>query len=736
MTLQALLLSNFLTVIGAFAQATVPPPQVDSIVDMASYSHEIAPGTLISIFGSNLAPESRTVSNLPLPTSVGGVSLEVRDAAQTQFAPLVFVSPEQINAQLPFQIVGQKADARVLNAGGASVLVPLSILPRAPRLFLAGSDGKGDLLLLFHADNRKVNADAPATAGEVLSLYLIGLGSVIPEIPAGAAAGDGQDAGPFNLVSEPVSVLMDGSSAEVLFAGLAPYTTGLYQIAFRVPPGLITDSPSLLVAVGQMQSQTGVSMAASLATSSGRQYYTAPNGTPGGTGSKADPWDLVTALSQPTVVKPGDTIWLRGGTYGKGTTEFNSKLAGTESKPVVVRQYPGERATIDGHVAINGSNAWFWGFEVTNSGTNRVSTVAGPFGGTRAYGIDVYGPNTRFINLVVHDTDQGIGFWAPAVNAEVYGCVIYHNGWQGPDRGHGHGIYTQNQDGTKHIGDNIIFNQFELGIQAYGSSNAAVKGYLVNNNVLFNNGSLSADGGRVDNILFGYGGALERIRIDSNYTYHTPAVDTGYSRIGWGFGGINKDVVVTNNYWVGGYDAIELWNWGTLTFSNNTSFSKGGSNMILTVAPEQHTADYVFGNNSYYGLGRFGFNSQSLNWEAWKSATGLDGGSKFVPGRPQGTWAFVLPNSYEPGRANIVIYNWDLKSAVDVDVSAVLKLGASYEIRDAEYFFGPPIATGTYSGGQIHINMTGLLLAAPVGNVPSIPKHTAPEFGAFILISH
>ena len=100
-------------------------------------------------------------------------------------------------------------------------------------------------------------------------------------------------------------------------------------------------------------------------------FYAAPNGSPSGNGSINSPWDLQTALNQPSAVHAGDTIWLRGGTY---TGHFTSNLNGTSSTPIIVRQYAGERATIDGNYAgniptliVDGSYTWFWGFEVMNS---------------------------------------------------------------------------------------------------------------------------------------------------------------------------------------------------------------------------------------------------------------------------------------------------------------------------------------------------------------------------------
>jgi hypothetical protein len=98
-------------------------------------------------------------------------------------------------------------------------------------------------------------------------------------------------------------------------------------------------------------------------------------------------------------------------------------------------------------------------------------------------------------------------------------------------------------------------------------------------------------------------------------------------------------------------------------------------------------------------------------------------------------WTFVRPNRYEPGRANIAIYNWNLQSTVAVDVSGVLTPGKTYVVKDAQNFFGPPVASGTYSGGTITIPMTGLTVATPVGNVPSRPGHTGPEFGAFVVVT-
>src|SRR5215831_10452975 len=158
---------------------------------------------------------------------------------------------------------------------------------------------------------------------------------------------------------------------------------------------------------------THVSPRVAQAPAMGNAFYVSPTGTPSGDGSIDAPWDLQTALAQPASVHPGDTIWLRGGTYA-GT--FISTLAGTAELPIIVRQYPGEYATIDcaalanPAISVRGSYTWFWGFEVTSSDLRRQTTQTGSNPGDiqRGDGFQIYQdaqgtthPGLKFINLVV-----------------------------------------------------------------------------------------------------------------------------------------------------------------------------------------------------------------------------------------------------------------------------------------------------------------------------------------------
>src|SRR5689334_13605418 len=159
----------------------------------------------------------------------------------------------------------------------------------------------------------------------------------------------------------------------------------------------------------------------------GAQFYVAPTGSPSGDGSKERPWDLTTALAQPASVRPGSTIWLRGGVYGSGATIFLSRLVGSPQSPILVRQYEGERATINGGLQIGccdkdphpekGAFAWFWGFEIASTIPVREGSGSGDgelASSVLVNAVDCWAPGTRLIDLVIHDARQGIGLWEEA----------------------------------------------------------------------------------------------------------------------------------------------------------------------------------------------------------------------------------------------------------------------------------------------------------------------------------
>jgi hypothetical protein len=177
------------------------------------------------------------------------------------------------------------------------------------------------------------------------------------------------------------------------------------------------------------------------------------------------------------------------------------------------------------------------------------------------------GPYNKLINCIVHNNgNDGVGFWTPAIDSEIYGCIIYNNGYRDDDRGHGHGIYSQNSSGTKLIRDNILFNSFGLGIQIY-TEGGSIKGFHIEGNILFNSG-LPSDDFLERQILVGGKQPADRIVIKSNYFYNRPNYSSKASlQLGYHAPSINAEVV--NNYLVNGsFYVIKGWN--SVKFTGNT----------------------------------------------------------------------------------------------------------------------------------------------------------------------
>ncbi|MCP9496172.1 MAG: hypothetical protein MSG64_17120 [Pyrinomonadaceae bacterium MAG19_C2-C3] len=417
----------------------------------------------------------------------------------------------------------------------------------------------------------------------------------------------------------------------------------------------------------------------------GNAFYAAPSGAANGDGSFARPWDLATALNQPSAVKPGSTIYLLGGTYYGA---FSSRLTGNAQAPITVRSYPGEWAVLNGHgyiadtLTVKGSWTHYRNFEVTNTDPDRTRE--------RPHGVYVIGANTKIINLVVHDTGVGIGFWSAAINAELYGNIIYNGGWDASDRGHGPGIYTQNQTGTKRIVDNMIFNQFSHGLQIYGSTTPYLDNYYVEGNAMFMNGTVSQFGFQ-SNMIIGGGRIAQNHQYVGNMTYFTPNLGGRGINIGYRQGTNNAEL--RDNYLAGG-TPVERGTSPGLTMSGNTLY--GTLNSLNSLFPD----------NTYHA----------------------------PTSRPTGTKVFVRPNRYETGRANIVVFNWNLAPTVDVDLSGVLEVGSYYEIRNAQDYFSSPVYVGIFDGQPVPLPLGNLTVAQPIGN-RILAKPTGLEFNAFVVTS-
>jgi uncharacterized protein (TIGR03437 family) len=215
--------------------ASVAPPHISTVVNAADLTKPVAPGGLITIFGQQLSPVNAASQEIPLPTALGNSCLTVNG----QPIPILFVSPSQVNAQLPFQANGN-VTLILRTPGGVSDNYNLTILPTAPSVFHSGVAGPlTDVPTLVRAGNNLLVTDAnPIHTGDTLVIYLTGLGQTDPSQDAGQPAPSSPLA---NVLTQP-TVTLNGVDLPVLYAGLSPGEVGVYQINVNVPknvpPGL------------------------------------------------------------------------------------------------------------------------------------------------------------------------------------------------------------------------------------------------------------------------------------------------------------------------------------------------------------------------------------------------------------------------------------------------------------------------------------------------------------------
>jgi uncharacterized protein (TIGR03437 family) len=216
------------TVLASQYDAAVAPPQIDSVVNAADFSQDMAPGGLITVFGSQLSPVNMATNQLPLPTALGDSCLVINGTA----VPMLFVSPQQINAQLPFNAAGDETLV-LYTPGGISNNYNLTLTSDAPSVFLSGVAGPetGIATVVRSANNQLVTPTNPIHPGDQIVIYATGLGATLPSVQAGAAA----PSKPLAVVTDTPVVTLGGVPLTLEFAGLAPGEVGVYQINVAVP---------------------------------------------------------------------------------------------------------------------------------------------------------------------------------------------------------------------------------------------------------------------------------------------------------------------------------------------------------------------------------------------------------------------------------------------------------------------------------------------------------------------
>ncbi len=243
--------------ITKLADGSQPAPQIfaGGIVNAASYrpasdpNGAIAAGTIAVIFGTNLAPGSRYISILPLPTTLFDDTVTINGTP----APFFYVSPTQINLLVPFTIATGSATVQVKRGDGQSATQGVTVSAVSPGIFFNLATGTTTPVgAILHAkDFSAVTPTNPAAPGEYLSIFATGLGALNQTVATGALP---PSPPPTTLATPTVSV--GGVNALVSYSGLAARLAGVYQVNVMMPAGVASGLQPVVLTIGGVPANT------------------------------------------------------------------------------------------------------------------------------------------------------------------------------------------------------------------------------------------------------------------------------------------------------------------------------------------------------------------------------------------------------------------------------------------------------------------------------------------------
>jgi hypothetical protein len=501
-------------------------------------------------------------------------------------------------------------------------------------------------------------------------------------------------------------------------------------------------------------------------------WYASPAGLPGNTGAIGSPWDLQTALNGGpggAIVAPGDTIFMRAGTY---SGLYFSRLNGTLANPINVRNFPTEKPKIDGylHTTLTGSmtalqttvpmaQLQFGDGQVINIGTESIRLHGYSAGAYQAVDRGWDGTTaTTHNNADAVDTDNGHCL-------TIQGTYTW---WIGTTPG------FEVTVGTARYANRVIptpgsnpFGRPPSGVELNGSTNKFVNGYTHDTT-----DGYSTSAGAADNVEF-HGCIGQYVGWDAS--------DRGHGHAFY----IHNDNPGSSQNQIGANIALESFDFNAQIYTGGTTlgnvyadgFFSSQAGVISSFGP---VTEVLFGfapgpitlstlkNAAIYASGLLGF---GLSWgyngggtdqcvlqgnyvAAQNTACAFSGSSTnlttsgntwvgpssapnpasgtFLAWKPGSGKVFVIAkNLYEVGRANIAVFNWDHSATVSLDFSSFLNNGDTYVVRNAFNYLGTPLASGTWNGTLVVVNTSGLVQATPVGK--SAPTEPGTEFNIYVV---
>jgi uncharacterized protein (TIGR03437 family) len=266
---------GLLFVCAGLALAQAPSIINGGVLNGASFAKNqpVTPGSLVSIFGTQLASKVSQADTIPLSASLGGVTVLFINGNTAKNAPMLFVQPDdpannvtsQLNVQVPWDLVpaGASANVKVIvtNNGVNSNTANVAIAPFSPGVFASNGLAiavNSDGTLAWPTGAVPGLTTHPAKIGDTVIVYATGLGAVA-DPPA-----DGEnslDKLRPNLVTP--QIMVGGVSAEVEFAGLSPQFVGVNQINVKIPNAAPGNSVPFQIILGGITTDASVTMAVS-----------------------------------------------------------------------------------------------------------------------------------------------------------------------------------------------------------------------------------------------------------------------------------------------------------------------------------------------------------------------------------------------------------------------------------------------------------------------------------------
>jgi uncharacterized protein (TIGR03437 family) len=195
---------------------------------------------ILTIMGAQLASTTLSATSIPLPVQLGGVSVTINGVA----APLWYVSPGQLNVQIPYETPINTSVTLTVSNNNQSVSASIVAAAAAPGIF---TDTQGDPVPF-----------SSAAPGQILTMYVTGVGAVSPAVIDGTAPADGT---PLNLLPQPAqntSVTIAGVNAPIEFIGIPWGLVGVLQINYQVPARVPIGPQPVVFTVGNLSSKAAM----------------------------------------------------------------------------------------------------------------------------------------------------------------------------------------------------------------------------------------------------------------------------------------------------------------------------------------------------------------------------------------------------------------------------------------------------------------------------------------------